>query len=96
MRVKITLLSPFAPSKFLLLVPDSVQTISQLKKHLRTSLSSISERTSAWREIKLEVDGFELLGGSQIGLVESGDVVSYVWSDVDTLSGIADGMKDGR
>jgi len=76
MRIKTSLLSPFTPSKFLLPVPDTVKTISHLKKHLRTSLSSISERTAGWRELKLEVDGFELLGGSELQVVEPGDVVS--------------------
>ena len=75
MRLRISLLPPFAPSKFLLPVPETVKTISHLKKHLRTSLSGITERTEDWREIKLEVEGFELLGGSEVNVVELGDIV---------------------
>ena len=76
MRIKVSLSAPFNPSKVLLPVPQDIQTISQLKKHVRQSLSTVSACSTDWRELKLEVDGFELLGGSQLDVLEDGDVVT--------------------
>jgi hypothetical protein len=76
MRIKLALSAPFNPSKVLLPVPEDVKTISQLKKHVRQSLFTVSACSTTWRELKLEVDGFELLGGSQLDVLEEGDVVT--------------------
>ncbi len=78
MRVRISFLSPFNPTKVLLPVPSSVETISQLKKHLFRSLSSVAQRAEIWRDLRLEIDGFELIGGSEVSIIEEGDVISYV------------------
>jgi len=80
MRVRISLLPPFSPTKVLLPVPDTTKTISQLKKHLYRSLSSIAQHAEGWIELRLEIEGFELLAGNEINVIEEGDVVSYVYS----------------
>ena len=78
MRVRISLLAPFGPSKVLVPIPNDVQTISQLKKHLFRSLSSIAQHADGWRQLRLEIEGFALLGGSELSVLEEGDVVSFV------------------
>lgn len=79
MRIKVALLAPFTTSKILLPVSETIQTISHLKKHIHSSLSAVSKHATSWREIKLEIDGFELLAGSQVDIIEDGDVVSCVY-----------------
>jgi hypothetical protein len=76
MRLKLSLLAPFPSSKVLLPVPQEVKTIVQLKRHIRKSLSGVNEQTTSSREIVLDVDGFELLSGSEVGVIERDDVVS--------------------
>ncbi|WVQ68815.1 uncharacterized protein L199_007024 [Kwoniella botswanensis] len=76
MRVKLTLLPPFASAKLILPVPEGCKTIHDLKKHILESISVISQHASKAKELVLEIDGFELLAGSQVGVIESGDVVS--------------------
>lgn len=78
MRIKVALLAPFTSSKILLPVSESISTISHLKKHIHSSLSAVSSQTESWREIKLEIDGFELLAGSQVNIIQDSDIVSYV------------------
>lgn len=75
MRLKLSLLPPFKESNILILVPGDLKTICDLKKYLRSSLSTVAEQSENWREIKLEIEGFELLGKSDINLIENGDIV---------------------
>ena len=73
-----TLLPPFLPAKILLPVPENVETISELKKLIHRSLSSVSNVVDSSRELKLSLDGFELLGGSGVDLIQLEDVVESV------------------
>lgn len=75
MRLKLSLIAPFPTSKVLLPVPADVSTVVQLKRHIRKSLSTVDGLTSSSRELVLEIDGFELLSGSEVGVIEPGDVV---------------------
>ncbi|WWC87327.1 uncharacterized protein L201_002216 [Kwoniella dendrophila CBS 6074] len=76
MRIKLALLLPFTSSKFILPVPKTVKTINDLKKHILKSLSAVSQHASKARELVLEIDGFELLTGSAVDVIENEDVVS--------------------
>ncbi|KAK8846621.1 hypothetical protein IAR55_005707 [Kwoniella newhampshirensis] len=77
MRIKITLLPPFQPQKFLLPVAsEEIRTVTHLKKHLIKSISAVAHHAKSAKELVLEIDGFELLGGSQVDIVEATDVVS--------------------
>ena len=76
MRVRISLLPPFGPTKVLLPLLASVQTVSHLKKHLFKSISTFSQHANGWRELRLEIEGFELLAGSELTILEEGDVIS--------------------
>ena len=78
MRIRLSLSDPFASSKLLLPVPEDVATISALKKHLFKSLSAISSVAPSWRELKLDIGGFELVAGSGLDVIEEGDVVQSV------------------
>jgi hypothetical protein len=78
MRVRLQLLPPFATSKVLLPIPGSVKTISDLRKHIVRSLSTVSSVVEYARELVLEIEGFELLPGSDLGVIEAGDVISFV------------------
>jgi hypothetical protein len=75
MRVRLSLLPPFWESKILLPLPTEVTTISELRRHLVRSLSAISSVVDHPREVVLEIEGFELLGGSGVGVIEERDVV---------------------
>ena len=87
MRIRICLLPPFQPAKILLAIPSSIQTISRLKKHLHRSLSSIANLTESYKDLKLEIEGFELLNGSDLNVIIDDDVLSSVPSPLG-LSGI--------
>lgn len=76
MRVRLQLLAPFDGSKVLVSLPSEARTVSDLKKHIRTSLSSVLALSSSSRDLLLEVDGFELLAGSSLDIIESGDIVT--------------------
>ncbi|OCF37736.1 hypothetical protein I316_00863 [Kwoniella heveanensis BCC8398] len=76
MRIKIALLPPFAPNKVILPVPQEVDTISTLRKYIVKSLAVVAEHATKGRDIVLEIDGFELLGGSRVDVIEGVDVVS--------------------
>jgi hypothetical protein len=78
MRLRISLLAPFTSAKVLLAIPSDINTISQLKRHLFRSLASVAAVTTASKDIRLEVDGFELLAGSGLDVLEEGDVVRCV------------------
>jgi hypothetical protein len=79
MRIRVQLLAPFADAKLLLPLPDSVQTITDVKKFARQSLSSLRELAQSSKDLLLEIDGFELLPGSLVkDVVEDKDVVTYV------------------
>ncbi|ORY21466.1 hypothetical protein BCR39DRAFT_553546 [Naematelia encephala] len=75
-RVRIALSAPFTPSKYLLPLPEPVKTISDLKRHLVKSLSTVAHLVKNGRELVLEVDGFELLGGSEVAILREDDIVS--------------------
>ncbi|WVF70213.1 hypothetical protein IAT40_005002 [Kwoniella sp. CBS 6097] len=76
MRIRIALLPPFAPNKIILPVPEDVKTISALKKYIVHSLAAVAEHATKGKDIVLEIDGFELLGGSGLDVIEGGDIVS--------------------
>lgn len=76
MRVRLQLLAPFEESKALVLLPSDVQTIHELKRHLRQSLSTVLALTSSPKDLLLEIDGFELLPGSSTDIIEPSDVVT--------------------
>jgi len=79
MRVRLQLLAPFKESKLLLPLPTTTSTISDLKKHVRQSLSTVRDTAPSTRDILLEIDGFELLAGSLVSeLVEERDIITYV------------------
>ena len=79
MRVRLQLLSPFKEAKLLLPLPDTIRTVTELKKHVRQSLSAVREIAPSNKDILLEIDGFELLPGSLVkGVVEDKDVITYV------------------
>jgi hypothetical protein len=80
MRIRISLLSPFQPAKYLIPLPLEVTTITDLKRHLILSLSALSEHAKTYRDIKLEIGGFELLAGSEIQVIEDGDIIECVLS----------------
>lgn len=75
MRLKLSLLAPFPSIKVLLPVPEHVKTVIHLKRHIRQSLSVVHELTGSSRDVVLEIEGFELLGGSEMDVIENGDVV---------------------
>lgn len=75
MRVRLSLLPPFRESKILLPLPLEVTTISELRRHLVRSLAVVSSVVDHAREVVLEIEGFELLGGSAVGVIEEKDVV---------------------
>ena len=76
MRIRLQLLAPFEESKALVLLPLDVQNIHGLKRHIRQSLSSVLALTSTPKDLLLEIDGFELLPGSSINVIEPTDVVT--------------------
>ena len=79
MRVRLQLLAPFKESKLLLPLPATIATISDLKKHVRQSLSTVRDTAPSTKDILLEIDGFELLAGSLVcDVVEEKDVITYV------------------
>lgn len=78
MRVRLSLLPPFAPAKLLVPVPADIQTVKHLKRYLAKSLSAVSTVTHHGTELLLEVDGFELLSGSPLDVLDDKDIVTYV------------------
>ena len=76
MRIRLQLLAPFEESKALVLLPEDVRTIHELKRHVRHSLSTVLSLTSTPKDLLLEIDGFELLPGSSINVIESSDIVT--------------------
>ena len=77
MRVRLQLLAPFRESKLLLPLPTTISTISELKKHVRQSLSTVRDTAPSTRDILLEIDGFELLAGSLVrDVIEEKDVIT--------------------
>lgn len=77
MRIRIQLLPPFAETKLLLPLPDSVRTITDAKRFARQSLSSLQEIAASSKDLLLEIDGFELLAGSLVkDVIEDKDVVT--------------------
>lgn len=76
MRIRLQLLPPFEESKALVLLPLDVQTILGLRRHLRHSLSTVLALTTSPKDLLLEIDGFELLPGSSIDVIEPADVVT--------------------
>jgi len=74
-RIRISLLTPFRPANLLLLLPQNIDSISDLKKHLFSSLSAIALHASSAKQLRLEIEGFELLGGSELDIVREDDVV---------------------
>lgn len=76
MRVRLHLVAPFDDSKVLVSLPKDAQTISDIKKHVRQSLSNVLALTTSPKDLLLEVDGFELLAGSAVDIIESTDVVT--------------------
>jgi hypothetical protein len=77
MRVRLQLLAPFRQSKLLLPLPATISTISELKKHIRQSLSTVRDTAPSTKDILLEIDGFELLAGSLVrDVVEEKDVIT--------------------
>lgn len=76
MRIRLQLLPPFEESKALVLLPLNVRIITDLKRHIRHSLSSVLALTSSPKDLLLEIDGFELLAGSSVEVIEANDVVT--------------------
>jgi hypothetical protein len=75
----VQLLPPFNEAKLLLPIPETVQTVSELKKHVRQSLSSVRDIAPSIKDLLLEIDGFELLAGSLVRIVvEDKDIITYV------------------
>lgn len=77
-RVRLSLLAPFEPAKILFPMPADISRISHLKRHLVRSLSSIASVTTSAKELRLEIDGFELLSGAAIDVIREDDVVWFV------------------
>ncbi|WVO15659.1 hypothetical protein L204_103319 [Cryptococcus depauperatus] len=75
LRVKLSLLPPFEPKKILLPIPREAKYISDLKKFIVENLSVVAQHASSLTEITLEIDGFEVLGGSSLKVIEPTDVV---------------------
>lgn len=75
MRIKLSLLPPFPPSRILFPVPSDIKTITHLKKYLIKSLSSVAQHASSSQELLLEIEGFQLLSGSDLNIIEPTDVV---------------------
>lgn len=80
MRIKLSLESPFPCQKILIQIPETIKTVSNLKKHISKSISTVPTIVKTWKEIKLEIEGYEILGGSEIDIISADDVVSYVSS----------------
>jgi hypothetical protein len=76
MRIRLQLLAPFEESKALVLLPEDVRTIQGIKRHIRQSLSTVLALTNSPKDLLLEIDGFELLPGSSVDIIESSDVVT--------------------
>lgn len=76
LRLRIATLPPLVPLKALFLVAASSRTIGDLKAQLVHNLGQL--RGVAPAELLLEVDGWELLDGSQVELVREGDVIRSV------------------
>ena len=79
-RLKLSLLPPFAPQKLLFPIDEHVRTIAGLKNRLIKSLAAVSLAGHAGALV-LEIEGFELLPGSGIDIINEYDVVQYaLWS----------------
>jgi hypothetical protein len=77
MRIRLQLLPPFKEGKLLLPLPDTVTTVTELKKHVRQSLSTVRDIVQSTKDILLEIDGFELLPGSLVkDVVVEKDVIT--------------------
>jgi hypothetical protein len=76
LRLRISTVPPLAPLKALFLVAASSRTIADLKAQLVHDLGQL--RGVASTQLLLEVDGWELLDGSQVELVREGDVIRSV------------------
>lgn len=76
MRLKLQLLAPLPIAKYLLSVPDTLNSIASLKAFLALELAPLVELRVRGTGITLEIDGFELVENSSIGVLQPEDVVS--------------------
>ena len=75
MRIRLALGNPFAEIKVLLPLNQDIKTIRDLKKYIFKNLNSVASVVPGWKELKLDIDGFELLPGSEVDIIQDGDVV---------------------
>jgi hypothetical protein len=64
MRIRISILPPLSSLKAWFLIPSSCSTIADLKSLLLKDLPLALQSVRRAEDLRLEVDGFELLGGS--------------------------------
>lgn len=72
------MLAPFSEARILLPLPAAVTRVSELKRYLVSSLHSVSGVTQSSKDLRLEVDGFELLSSSEVDILRDSDVVRSV------------------
>lgn len=73
-RLKISLLPPFTQHRYLLPIPDSLSTTSDLKRHIVQTIPAAQPFVTYTGEVIMEVEGFEVIDGP-LGLLRENDVV---------------------
>ncbi|RXK42104.1 hypothetical protein M231_00461 [Tremella mesenterica] len=94
-RLKLSLLPPLVSQtqNLLLPIPQDIETISQLRKHIFRSLSTVRDGVQSSKEIRLDIEGFELLPGSEIDIIQDGDVVIARTADSSSDSTLVNGVS---
>ncbi|EIW68592.1 hypothetical protein TREMEDRAFT_63059 [Tremella mesenterica DSM 1558] len=94
-RLKLSLLPPLVSQtqNLLLPIPQDIETISQLRKHIFRSLSTVRDGVQSSKEIRLEIEGFELLPGSEVDIIQDGDVVIARTADSSSHSTLVNGVS---
>lgn len=73
-RLRISLLPPFPAGKYLLPIPSTLNTTSDLQRHILATVENVRGLVRHPKEICLEVDGFEVIDGP-LDILREGDVV---------------------
>jgi hypothetical protein len=84
MRLKLQTNPPLSPLKAWFPLPDSLSptlsTINELKRHLCTHFPILSKSCITAKDIVLELDEFELLDETELGVLRDGDLIWYFYA----------------